>query len=123
MRRHQQEWPDKQVTLTDPNNSACTFTLQTPYNTKSGSRFETIINYTDNTLQGYTPHGWSVVSGTGYPIGTDFTLHVDTPNCETFDGIGSVQTAPDGSAFPACSNADNDGSSGLSTDHVSVTVS
>jgi hypothetical protein len=117
-----QQWPDQQDVLKDPNNSACTITLQTPYNTKSGSNYTAIINFTDNTIQGFTPHGWSVVTSTGYPSGTQFTIHVGTPNCLTAAGIGSVQTASDGSPFPACSNGDNDASSGLSTDHVSVTV-
>jgi hypothetical protein len=56
-----------------------------------------------------------VTSSTGYPAGQTFTIHVNNPDCETAGGAGSVSND-----FPLCSNSSDAFSSGLSTDHASV---
>jgi hypothetical protein len=69
-------------------------------------------------ITGPTPNEpWRVVASTGYPAGTTFTVHVDNPDCKT---SGSASTVVDN--VPRCSNASDVGSSGLSTDHVSVSA-
>src|SRR5262249_6831258 len=105
-----QLWPDTQLTSTDPNNAACSVTVETPYSNQSGTHFSNYISGSGDQV------GWTVVGSTGYPAGTTFTIHVDNPHCRTTGSGASVVNN-----YPLCSNSSTVGASGESTDHATVT--
>jgi hypothetical protein len=104
----QQYWPDTQLTVTDPHNSACSVTVQTP---SSGNRQ---LSEPINGAAGDA--GWAYVSSTGYPSGTTFTVDVHTPNCTSPGAVGSVVNN-----YPECSNSSVVFASDESTDEAIVT--